>query len=41
MWKQEGMKEVREQQLCNQRRQIEEKNWLKELEMETIKKKIE
>ena len=24
-WKQAGMKEVREQQLCDQRRQIEEK----------------
>ena len=35
------MKEVREQQLCDQRRQIEEKQWLEELEMETIKQKIE
>ena len=35
------MKEVREQQLCDQRRQIEEKHWLEELEMETIKQKIE
>ena len=34
------MKEVREQQLCDQRRQIEEKHWLEELEMETIKQKI-
>ena len=41
IWKQEGMKEVREQQLCDQRRQIEEKHWLEELEMETIKQKIE
>ena len=41
IWKQEGMKEVREQQLCDQRRQIEEKHWLKELEIETIKQKIE
>ena len=40
IWKQEGMKEVREQQLCDQR-QIEEKHWLEELEMETIKQKIE
>ena len=39
--KQEGMKEVREQQLCDQRRQIKEENWLEELEMETIKQKIE
>ena len=35
------MKEVREQQLCDQRRQIEEKHWLEKLEMETIKQKIE
>ena len=35
------MKEVREQQLCDHRRQIEEKHWLEELEMETIKQKIE
>ena len=41
IWKQEGMKAVREQQLCHQRRQIEEKHWLEELEMETIKQKIE
>ena len=26
IWKQKGMKEVMEQQLCDQRRQIEEKN---------------
>ena len=30
-----------EQQLCDQRRQIEEKHWLEELEMKTIKQKIE
>ena len=30
------MKEVREQQLCDQRRQIEEKHWLEELQMEKI-----
>ena len=35
------MKEVREQQLYDQRRQIEEKHWLEELEMETIKQKME
>ena len=35
------MKEVREQQLCDQRRQIEEEHWLEELEMETIKQEIE
>ena len=35
------MKEVREQQLFDQRRQIEEKHWLGELEMEMIKQKIE
>ena len=40
-WDMEGMKEMREQQLCDQRRQIEEKYWLEELEMETMKKKIE
>ena len=34
------MKEVREQQLCDQRRQIEEKHWLEELEMKTIKQNI-
>ena len=27
------MKEVREQQLCDQRRHIEEKNWLDKLQM--------
>ena len=32
---------MREQQLCDQRRQIEEKHWLEELEMETMKQKIE
>ena len=32
LWKVEGMKEVREQQLCDQRRHIEEKHWLEELE---------
>ena len=37
----EGMKEVREQQICDQRKQIEEKHWLEELEIETIKQKIE
>ena len=26
IWKQEGMKEVSEQQICDQRRQIEEKH---------------
>ena len=41
IWNQERMKEVMEQQLCDQRRQIEEKHWLKELEMEEIKHKIE
>ena len=41
IWKQEGMKEVMEQQLCDQRRQIEEKHWLDEQEMETFKQKIE
>ena len=41
IWKQEGMKEVREQQLCGQRRQLEEKHLLEDLEMETIKQKIE
>ena len=41
IWKQEGMKEVKEQKLCDQRRQIEEKHWLEELEMETIKQKTE
>ena len=41
IWMKEGMKEVREQQLCDQRRQIEEKHCLEELEMETIKQKIE
>ena len=41
IWKQEGMKEVRKQQLCDQRRQVEEKHWLEELEVETIKQKIE
>ena len=41
IWKQEGMTEVREQQLCDKRRQIEEKHWLEKLEMETIKQKIE
>ena len=41
IWKQEGMKEVREQQLCDQWRQIGEKHWLAELEMETFKQKIE
>ena len=30
----------REQQLCDQKRQIEEKHWLQELEMETIKQKV-
>ena len=30
------MKEVREQQLCDQRRHIGKKHWLEELEMETI-----
>ena len=37
------MKEVTEQQLCDQIRQIEieEKHWLEELEMETIKQEIE
>ena len=35
------MKKVREQQLCDQRRQMEEKHWLEELEIETIKQKIE
>ena len=35
------MKEVREQQLCDHRRQIEEKHRLEEIEMETIKQKIE
>ena len=39
--KQEGIKEVREHQLCDQRRQIEEKHWLEELEMKTINQKIE
>ena len=34
------MEEVREQQLCDERRQIEEKHWLEELEMETNKQKI-
>ena len=32
---------MRKQQLCDQRRQIEEKNRLEKLEMETIKQKIE
>ena len=41
IWKQEGLKEVREQQLCDQRRQIEKKHWLDEHEMETFKQKIE
>ena len=41
IWKQEGIKEVWEQQLCDQGRQIEEKNWLEELEMETINQKVE
>ena len=42
IWKQERMKEVREQQLCDQqRRHIEEKHWFEELEMETIQQKIE
>ena len=41
IWKQEGMKEVRQQQLCDQRRQIEEKHRLEELEMEKIKQNIE
>ena len=35
------MKEVSEQQLCDHRRQIEEKHWLEELEIETTKQKIE
>ena len=35
------MKEVREQKLCDQRRQIEEKHWSEELQMETIKQKID
>ena len=38
IWKQEGMKEVT---ACDQRRQIEEKYWIEELEMETSKQKIE
>ena len=29
------MKEVREQQLCDQRKQIEEKHWLVELQIKT------
>ena len=41
IWKQEGMKQVREHQLRDQRKQREEKHWLEELEMETIKQKIE
>ena len=36
-----GSGSKREQQLCDQRRQIEEKNWLEELEMDKIKQKIE
>ena len=35
------MKEMREQQLCDQRRQIEEKHWCAKLEIETIKQKTE
>ena len=35
------MKEVREQQLCDQTKQIEETHWLEELEMETINQKSE
>ena len=34
-----GMKEVTEQHVCDQRREIWEKHWLEELEMETIKQK--
>ena len=30
-----------EQQLCDQRRHIVEKHWLEDLDMETIKQKIE
>ena len=41
IWKQEGMKEVSEQQICDQKRQIDEKHWLEKLEMEIIKQKIE
>ena len=41
IWKQEGMKEVREQQLCHLRRHIEDNHWLEEIAMETIKQKIE
>ena len=37
IWKQEGMKGVREQQLCDQRKQIEEKQCLEEIKMETLK----
>ena len=39
LWK--GMKETRKQQLCYQRREIEEKHWLEEFETEMIKQKIE
>ena len=41
IWKEKGMKEVTEQRLCDQRKQIDEKRWLEKLEIEAIKRKID
>ena len=41
LWEKEVMKEMREQQLCDQTSQIEEKDWLEELELKAIRRKIE
>ena len=40
IWNQEGMKEVREQEICDQRKTYRGEALLEELEMETIKQKI-
>ena len=41
IWKEKNMKKVTEQQLCDQRKLIENKQWLEALEMELIKRNIE
>ena len=40
IWKVKNMRKITEQRLCDQRKQIQEKHWLEELEMEMIKRKV-
>lgn len=35
------MRNITEQRLCDQRKQIQEKHWLEEVDMEIIKRKVE